>query len=107
MFIATNVPKLSKDALASPKAHFSDGLMDIVITRRSQCGSFQLLKIFLEQEKGLHLRLPYVEFYKCKAFKIEPDVTQEGHFAIDGQMIPYQPVEVSVDQTRTNILCGQ
>ena len=63
--------------------------------------------MMLHIENGTHTQLSYVEYYKCKAFKLEPKVEEgpQGHLSVDGQVMDACKVEVSINNSMLNVLC--
>ena len=50
--------------------------------------------------KGSHAALPYVEVYTADAFRLEPDTEEplaaKGHIVVDGEVVPYAPLQAEI-----------
>lgn len=111
-----NVPWASEDTMAAPQAKFSDGYIDLIITR--DCPKLPLLSLMTEMNNGNHVNSPYVMYLKVKAFILEPgpqaeDPTKEGIIDSDGEVLArgkgtykcdqktlmaYDKIQLTVDQ---------
>ncbi|ONK77059.1 uncharacterized protein A4U43_C02F2670 [Asparagus officinalis] len=114
-----NVPWSDKGTMPAPQAKFSDGYLDMVITR--DCPKSALLALMLQLADGSHLKSPYVIYLKVKAFQLEPgqrvgnaskggivdsdgevlargDGTYECHKRYGDLMMYGSPIEMFVDQ---------
>jgi sphingosine kinase len=91
---AMNVMWAAYDLKATPYAHLSDGMMDLLVIRQG-ISRWQLLFAFLLSANGKHISLPYVEYYKVRSFRLEP-LCDRGILAIDGEQIEYSPLQVRV-----------
>ncbi|TVU38410.1 hypothetical protein EJB05_11778 [Eragrostis curvula] len=65
-----NVPFASEDAMAAPKAEFSDGYLDAAIIR--DCPRWDVLGLMFQMKDGAYIESPHVEYFKVKAIRIEP-----------------------------------
>ncbi|XP_020274972.1 sphingosine kinase 1-like [Asparagus officinalis] len=65
-----NVPWSGEDIMPAPEAKFSDGYLDVVITR--DCPKSTMLSLMLKMNDGSHVKSPYVMYFKVKAFRLEP-----------------------------------
>ena len=91
---ALNIPWVTKDWLAAPCAHFSDGLIDLLFVRHMNgLGAF---RIFLNLTDGKHIQRPEVEYVKVKAIRLSPnaDAGEECDMSVDGEHCPYSPMEM-------------
>lgn len=85
-----NVPWGAEDTMAAPDAKFSDGYLDLIITKN--CPKLHLLSMMSELNKGGHVKSPYVTYLKVKAFSLEPgtrtkDLEKEGIIDSDGEVL--------------------
>jgi len=71
-----NVPFASEDAMAAPKAEFSDGYLDAAIIR--DCPRWDVLGLLFQMKDGAYVNSPYVEYFKVKAIRIEPGLRVGG-----------------------------
>eukprot|EP00741_Cyanophora_paradoxa_P018096 tig00021037_g17472.t1 len=94
LFLASNVPMIGADFCGTPFAHLSDGHFDVLVIRKAGRGS--LLGAFLRSETGDMVHEPVSEYYKCSAVLVEPDISQSGYVALDGERLPYAPVGLEV-----------
>ncbi|TXG47295.1 hypothetical protein EZV62_026589 [Acer yangbiense] len=111
-----NVPWGSEDTMAAPDAKFSDGYLDLIIMKDSP--RLSLLAMMSKLNNGDHVKSPYVEYLKVKAFVMEPgprieDPTEEGIIDSDGEVLArgkgtymcdqktlmtYNKLQITVDQ---------
>ncbi|RDX65566.1 Sphingosine kinase 1, partial [Mucuna pruriens] len=111
-----NVPWGAEDTMAAPDAKFSDGYLDLIITKN--CPMLPLLSMMSELNKGGHVKSPYVMYLKVKAFSLEPgprtkDQEKEGIIDSDGEVLArgkgtykceqkalmvYDKLQITVDQ---------
>ncbi|KAK3188101.1 hypothetical protein Dsin_027662 [Dipteronia sinensis] len=111
-----NVPWGSEDVMAAPDAKFSDGYLDLIVMKDSP--RLSLLAMMSKLNNGDHIKSPYVEYLKVKAFALVPgprieDPTEEGIIDSDGEVLArgkgtfmcdqktlmtYNKLQITVDQ---------
>jgi len=101
---AMNISYATQDIKAAPKAHLSDGYIDVILVRRG-ISKFNLLLAFLKSAEGEHLSLPGIEYYKVRRFRLEP-LTDRGIFAVDGEKVDYFPIQMEVKRGLARAICG-
>ncbi len=74
MVIASNVTHISYNTHVAPHASFNDGCVDLLIIRGGARGT--LLSFLLGLEDGSHTKVEGVEYYKVRAFSIEPQTAK-------------------------------
>lgn len=84
----------------TPLAEIDDGLLDVVIARKTS--KMKLIKLFGQLFKGSHLSDPIVEHYKCKKFSIASE--KNIYINTDGNLIGTVPAKISVGDTKINFL---
>jgi len=105
LFLVTNLPWISSDVLSSPYAHFSDGNLDLLLTRKSSnISRSQALSIFTKLDSGGHVEAREVEYAKIKAFTLEP-LEKEGYISIDGEKAPFVPLVAQVHPNLFLLMC--
>jgi sphingosine kinase len=100
---AMNIVWAAHNIKTAPYAHFSNGMMDILVLRGGLT-RWQVLQAFLKTATGNHITLPYVEYYQVKGFRLEP-VTQGGSLAIDGEAVNYSPLQMEILPGLARIIC--
>jgi diacylglycerol kinase family enzyme len=90
--VATNATHISSDCHFAPKAQFNDGFADLLIMRKATRGD--LIGLTSSMENGTHINHPGMEYYKVKAFSIEP--VTPGYFSLDGESTPYVPLKAQI-----------
>ncbi|CAI0407245.1 unnamed protein product [Linum tenue] len=85
-----NVPWGAENTMAAPHAKFSDGCLDLVLTK--ECPRLALLSFMTELSNGGHVKSPHVMYLKVKAFILEPgDRVKEpnvgGIIDVDGEVV--------------------
>ena len=100
---AMNTPWAAHDMNVTPHARLNDGAIDVLIMRRGT-SRLELLQALIKCGKGQHLDLPHMEYYKVRAFKLEP-LTDKGILVVDGEPVDYSPVEIKVLPSLARIYC--
>lgn len=104
VFWAMNITYASYNIKATPYAHLSDGMIDLLIVRGG-ISRWQLLLAFLRAAQGEHINLPYVEYYKVSSFYLEP-LTRQGILAVDGEQVDYLSIKMQVLTGIANVFCS-
>ncbi|MGF1591558.1 MAG: diacylglycerol kinase family protein [Pleurocapsa sp.] len=97
---AMNTPWAAHDMNVTPHAQLNDGAMDVLIMRRGTPRR-EILTALWRCGKGQHLNLPHLEYYKVRAFRLEP-LTDQGILVVDGEPVDYSPIEVKM---MANLAC--
>ena len=63
----------------------------------------RLLQMFLDIETGSHLSNPALEAFKATAYRLEP-LTPDGVFSLDGEVVPYGPIQAAVSPGAARVL---
>lgn len=94
---------LGADLLAAPHAQFDDGLIHLTFVRAG-ISRATLLRLFLAMERGTHLSLssPYVSHVSARAFRLQP-LSPRGTLTVDGELVPYGPLQAQVLPTTSFI----
>ncbi|NQT35808.1 diacylglycerol kinase family lipid kinase [bacterium] len=85
----------------APHAKLDDGLLDLVVVRKT--GRFHLLGLFPKIFDGSHLSSPAVDYYQVKKFSIIPD--DDVGLIIDGNFSGRTPIEVDVLPGAIRVFC--
>jgi sphingosine kinase len=91
---AMNTPWAAYDKNVTPHASLNDGAIDVLVMRRGT-SRWELLQALLKCGKGQHLNLPHMEYYKVKAFKLEP-LTSKGLLVVDGELVQYSAIAMEI-----------
>lgn len=84
LFCAMNIRNLTDQYLVGPKAHMSDGCVDLVVISKD-LGMWDMMVSFLTDfASGEYIKRKEVEYFKVKAFCLRPE---EGSIAIDGELV--------------------
>jgi YegS/Rv2252/BmrU family lipid kinase len=81
-----------KGMLAAPKAQIDDGLVDLVVIRRSK--RFKILSVFPKIFDGTHIDEDIVEYYQVEEFSLIPRVDEPLN--IDGEIMGTTPFKARV-----------
>jgi sphingosine kinase len=100
--LIVNLPLIAKDFNASPNSKFDDAQLLLIFIREG-ITKIELLKLFGDTETGAYLNSPKVECIPIKAFRIEP-LTDQGCFMIDGERVPYGPIQGEVLPSMANVI---
>lgn len=85
MVWALNVTHAASDNFTCPHAELADGCFDVLVLRDDVKRS-TILTMFLEMEKGSHIKNPAVEYYKAKEIVWEP-LSEAGMLSVDGELM--------------------
>ena len=100
---AMNTAWAAYDMNVTPYAQLNDGAMDVLIMRKGT-PRLEILQALLRCGKGEHLDLPHMEYYKVRAFRLEP-LTKKGIFVVDGEPVDYSPIEMKVIRDLACVNC--
>lgn len=119
LFLVVYLPLIAPDFLAVPNSTLNDGQMHIIFIKEGITRA-QLLTLMQKTEHGEHMSSDLVEYVKIKAFRLEPltfenggDATKassrhnyqnSGVLMIDGERIPYGPVQGEIMPSAANLL---
>ena len=78
----------------APKASLHDAAFDVWMTPKG-ISRWQFLQILLKAFDGQHLGMRGVDYFKVQALKVTPK-RKRGIFALDGEAIAYEPIELAV-----------
>lgn len=95
LFIVVNLPLVGSDFVMEPEMGFDDGYTTIVMVREG-ITKIELVKFIMQCSQGVLLKNPYVEFIKARAFRLEPHDLIRGNLMIDGETVPYGPIQGEV-----------
>ena len=95
---------LGTDFMANPEGKFGDGMMGIFYVR-SGTGRMALLDLFGKMKDGSHVLSHHVKYIKAFAFRLEPDTSQPGTIAVDGERIDYVPIQGQMHQSLGKLMC--
>lgn len=96
---------LGTDLLVHPEGKFGDGVMGIFIVK-SGAGRLTLLDLFGKMKDGSHVFSNHVKYVKALAFRLEPDTSQEGIIAVDGEKIDYVPIQGQIHKALAKLMCA-
>jgi len=110
-FWAANTTLQSGDPLEmAPHAKFDDGLMHVTINQSPSCCKMADLALFKFPE-GKHTDDSGCINLTTKAFRLEPSLPCEhshgGILAVDGESIPYGPVQLMVHKGLARIFAAK
>ena len=95
---------LGTDLMANPEGKFGDGLMGIFYVK-SGTGRMALLDLFGKMKDGSHVLSHHVEYARAFAFRLEPDTSQPGTIAVDGEKIDYVPIQGQIHRSLAKLMC--
>ena len=98
--LGCNTIHTGKGMKMAPDASIDDGLMDIIIVKKSS--RLTLLSVFPKLFNGNHIYHPACEYVQSKSFSIIP--TNNDLLNIDGEIIGQTPVDVTIIKNGIDIL---
>ena len=90
--IACNTKYVGKEMKMAPDADIYDGLIDVVVVRKSS--RLQLFNVFPKLFDGSHVSSPLCEYFQVKSLDIKPDINSTLN--IDGELIGDTPAKIKV-----------
>jgi len=97
-----NATHAASDMHVAPTAHFSDGCMELYSIR--EIPRLSMLSLFLNMEQGTHMDNPHIERLRVRALRLTPRDERVSQLAVDGERLPYKPVEARVFRGVLNLL---
>lgn len=98
------ISHLAADLLMHPDGKFGDGVIGILIVR-SGTGRATLLDLFHRMKDGSHVLSNHVKYVKASAFRLEPDTSEAGIIAVDGEKIDYAPIQGQMHKALAKLMC--
>lgn len=102
-FVACKSPNLSSQFCAAPKAKLNDGNVDLVLMN-SPTSKTRAFSQLMGEEDGSYIESKNVEYYKVKAFTLEPK-SQGTFIVVDGEQLGNETILVECHQGLCNIFC--
>lgn len=96
-FYAGNMAYMSPDANFFSASLISDGCMDLV-TIDGDLPPFTALGVLLDVEADKLFDNPHVTYKKITAYRIIPRNQDDGFISIDGEKIPFGPIQAEIHQ---------
>ena len=98
--IACNTIHTGKAMKMAPHAKLDDGLIDLIIVRKTS--RLKLLKLFPKLFSGNHVKSPLVDYKQVNQFSII--IENKDRLTIDGELIGETPLHVTVLPKKINVL---
>lgn len=88
---------LGEDVFFAPNAGINDGKIHLLVLRAGLSRT-QLLSFLLGLSSGQHLEITseLIQMIPVKAFRLEPDASESGVMAVDGEKIEYGPLQAEI-----------
>lgn len=91
---------LGEDVLFAPNAKLDDGIIWLLIIKDDITRS-QLLQFLLGLSTGAHAQNSVTNegpiiLVPVRAFRIEPDMTENGYMTVDGEHVEYGPIQAEI-----------
>lgn len=106
IFWGCNTEWMAWDAKLAPGAGLSDGIWHLLVLRGKAASRLRVLRFFLSMDAGESAHVPGVELIRCRAFRLIPR-SNSGHLALDGEKLPFGPVQVWPSRYRGHVLGGE
>jgi len=103
-FCACSTPKVNISSGSFAKhSHIADGTVDLILA--PQLGRIDLTVLLSGIEDGSVADMPFVQYIKTRAFKLEQDLeyVNQAPISLDGERAPNSPVQVEVHQAMATI----
>jgi len=92
-----NIPYIASDCKASPYAHLSDGLCDLVFVRRRDITRMGMVRLLLALETGGHVMHPAVQYVKCHRVELMPQGPVQTYITLDGEVLKQgEKIEIEI-----------
>jgi sphingosine kinase len=86
-----------------PAAMINDGMMDLV-TINGDISPMKSGEIMLSVESGRFFDHPLVKYSKISAFRFIPKNQKDGYISIDGERIPFGPIQAEIHHGLATVL---
>jgi sphingosine kinase len=87
------MPWMASDMNVSPRSSFDDDKIVLFIIKKG-ISRIELLKIFMNLEKGEHITHPNVITHDVYGYRLTPDVTSKSYIVIDGELVKQSTLQV-------------
>ena len=96
---------LSEDCLFAPESKANDGIIWLLIIKGNVSRS-QMLHFLLGLSSGAHVQntVDGIDLLPVKAFRIEPDMSEQGYITVDGEHVEYGPIQAEICPGLSRIL---
>ncbi|KAL2120121.1 hypothetical protein VTJ04DRAFT_4147 [Mycothermus thermophilus] len=94
-FYCGNMAYMAPDANFFSAALANDGLMDL-ITTDGDISPMKAIQLQLDVESGRFFDNPLVSYRKVVAYRVTPRDQDSGYISIDGEPIPFGPIQAEV-----------
>ncbi|KAL1841173.1 hypothetical protein VTJ49DRAFT_7342 [Mycothermus thermophilus] len=94
-FYCGNMAYMAPDANFFSAALANDGLMDL-ITTDGDISPLKAIELQLGVESGTFFENPLVSYRKVSAYRVIPRNQESGYISIDGESIPFGPIQAEV-----------
>ena len=106
--IRTQVSKLNSiflffSLIIAPKSKLDDGLLWLLLVRRSALNRWKMVKLMWGFHNAAHVDFDFVEFLPVKSFKLEP-LSQGSYLTVDGELIEHSNIRAEVVSKAIKIL---
>ncbi|XP_073833410.1 sphingosine kinase 1 [Musca autumnalis] len=98
MVHAAYTTHLASDCYFAPASKLNDGIIYLVIIRAGVSKS-QLAQFLLNLSSGTHLAeapTSHMQVIPVTAFRIEPDLNEQGILTVDGEKVPYGTLQAEI-----------
>ncbi|KAF4467437.1 sphingosine kinase [Fusarium albosuccineum] len=96
-FYAGNMAYMAPDAEFFSASLICDGCMDLV-TIDGDLPPLTALRVLLDVESGKSFDNPHLTYKKITAYRIIPRNQDDGYISIDGEKIPFGPIQAEIHQ---------
>lgn len=103
---SVNLSHLGPDIMAAPAARFGDGVMHLTYSKAG-VSRLKLLSLFNKMEDGSHVEADECVTVSAQAFRLEPDLSENGTLAVDGESIPYSVVQGQIHKGLGRVMCSR
>ncbi|CAH1992173.1 unnamed protein product [Acanthoscelides obtectus] len=90
---------LGEECLFAPEARLDDGKIWLLIVKAGTSRS-QLLHFLLGLSTGAHATASQnpegIQLFPVNAFRIEPNMTENGYMTVDGEHVEYGPIQAEI-----------
>jgi len=86
---------------SGPGAKLADGVFTLAVVQ--DMSRFELIDLLLGIDSGAHFQHPKVKVFKCTEYTLQP-LTEKGIFSLDGEVVPYGPIEAKVLPSAATVL---
>ena len=96
-------PWVTSSIFVAPNSNLADGLMYLLMVKKSALNRFQFLQLMLGFESAAHADFDFVDFFPVKGFRLKP-ISKGSYITVDGEVIEHASIQAEILPKAVQIL---